>query len=366
MNKQMIIAGLKARPVRTTVSILAVMLEVVLILVIVGLTTGIAQETAKRTAGVGGEIMVQPPNSSVFLALNSNTMPISIGDEIAKLPAVKAVTPVQVMVNSGAGLEVIYGLDPQSFDAVSGGFNWIDGGIFKGPNDIIVDDVWKKSRGIEVGQQVKVLDHVYNVAGIVEHGKGARVFMSFDAMRDLTGQPTRASLFFVKIKNPDQVKEAVGQIGNILPGYTIRDFKEYESLMSPSNIPGLKAFFDAVLVISLCVGVLVIFLSMYTTITERTREIGILRSLGASKGYIVSLIFQESTLVCAIGVFFGIGSSFLIAAVVEGVSPTLNVVITFGWILRASVVAILSGIIGAFYPSLKAAAQDPVEALAYE
>src|SRR2546428_76 len=95
MKKQMIVAGLKARPVRTTVSILAVALEVVLILIVVGLTTGIADETGKRTAGVGADIMVQPPNSSIFLAVNNNTMPITLGDKIRELPTVKAVAPVQ-------------------------------------------------------------------------------------------------------------------------------------------------------------------------------------------------------------------------------------------------------------------------------
>src|SRR2546430_6943248 len=95
MKKQMIIAGLKARPVRTTVSVLAVALEVVLILVVVGLTTGITAETAKRTAGVGAEVMVQPPNSSMFLALATNTMPVALAEELRKLPAVQAVAPVQ-------------------------------------------------------------------------------------------------------------------------------------------------------------------------------------------------------------------------------------------------------------------------------
>src|SRR5215510_3325953 len=99
MNTQMIVAGLKARPVRTMVSILAVTLEVVLILVIIGLTTGIAGETARRTAAVA-EITVQPPDSSAFLALNSNTMPTSLGGVIASLPSVKAVSPVFVLVNT--------------------------------------------------------------------------------------------------------------------------------------------------------------------------------------------------------------------------------------------------------------------------
>ncbi|PYS53614.1 MAG: ABC transporter permease, partial [Acidobacteria bacterium] len=107
-------------------------------------------------------------------------------------------------------------------------------------------------------------------------------------------------------------------------------------------------------------------LSMYTTITERTREIGILRSLGASKQFIVRLIFQESAVVCLIGVVIGIGASFLIGRLVTVVFPTLTVLITDGWIARASAFALLSGIIGSLYPSLKAATQDPVEALAYE
>src|SRR5206468_2543427 len=82
MNKQMIIAGLKARPVRTTVSILAVALEVILILVVVGLTSGISDETGRRTEGVGADILLQPPNSSLFLALSNTTMPIALRDKL--------------------------------------------------------------------------------------------------------------------------------------------------------------------------------------------------------------------------------------------------------------------------------------------
>src|SRR5262245_29674027 len=169
MNTKMIVAGLKARPVRTTVSILAVTLEVVLILVIIGLTTGIAGETARRTAAVA-EITVQPPNSSAFLALTSNTMPISLGGKIAELPAVKAVSPIYVLVNTGQGVESVFGIDAQSFNAVSGGFYFHEGGIFKNIDEIVVDDVWAKARHLSVGQEVELFNHKYKVAGIVEHG----------------------------------------------------------------------------------------------------------------------------------------------------------------------------------------------------
>src|SRR5205807_169614 len=192
------------------------------------------------------------------------------------------------------------------------------------------------------------------------------VFTSMEGTAALTGQVDKVGVFFVKLKNPGQVKEAMDQLNQLLPGYTLRDVKEWETLMTSTNIPGLSAFIQAVVVVALCIGVLVIFLSMYTTITERTREIGIMRSLGGSKAFIVSLIFQETTFICILGVIVGISSSFLIEKVLETIFPTLMVLITIGWIVKASIFALLSGIIGSFYPSLKAAKQDPVEALAYE
>jgi putative ABC transport system permease protein len=80
----------------------------------------------------------------------------------------------------------------------------------------------------------------------------------------------------------------------------------------------------------------------------------------------VTLIFQESVLICIVGVVIGVGSSLLIAKLVKVVFPTLVVMITGDWVLKACIFAVISGIIGSLYPSVKAAAQDPVEALAYE
>ena len=78
MIRQMITASLLSRPVRSLVSVLAVALEVTLILVIVGLTTGISDESGRRIVGVGADITLQPPNSSMLLALSSASMPMAI------------------------------------------------------------------------------------------------------------------------------------------------------------------------------------------------------------------------------------------------------------------------------------------------
>ena len=131
MNRRLIIAGLVARPVRTAVSIMAVALEVILILTIVGLANGITYDTGRRTEGVGADIMFQAPNSSLLLALNNSSLPVALANKIGEVEGIKAVAPVQIQVNSSSGLEVIYGIEPKTFDQITSGFIWHRGGMLK-------------------------------------------------------------------------------------------------------------------------------------------------------------------------------------------------------------------------------------------
>src|SRR5215471_15981044 len=229
MKRQMIISGLRARPVRTTVTILAVALEVVLILVIIGLTTGISEETARRTAGVGAELTVQPPDADVLLATAENSMPLELGDKMRELPGVKAVAPVMVKMNIQGGIEVVYGIDSH-FSEVSGGFHWLEGGPSKSPNEIIVDDLWAKAHSAEPGDTIKLLNSEVTIAGIVDHGQGSRVFMSIDDLSTVLGQMPRAGVFYVKVNDPEQVQTVKSEIEQTLKGYTVRDMKTLVSL----------------------------------------------------------------------------------------------------------------------------------------
>jgi putative ABC transport system permease protein len=381
MNKQIIWASLKARPVRTTVSILAVALEVTMILVVVGLISGAASETGKRIEGVGADIIVQPPNASYIFALNSSPLRIAYAPKFAEFDGVKAVAPILTMTNSkSSGLEVIYGIDPPSFDAVSGGLTYLKGQLFQDrsdPVEVVVDDVYARSKHKEVGDTVKLLDHEFRISGIVEHGKGSRIFMPLRAAQEMQGTEDNVSMFYVKLNNPgrlsgqawDQVVTETIDRMHARPGFSefkLTALREFATIMLSDSQSLIDNVYNAVIFVATCIGVLVIFLSMYTTITERTREIGILRSLGASKALIVTLILEESLVIAVLGVVIGLGLSFVIGRIVQGILPTLIVEIPADWMLRAAFFAVLSGLVGAIYPSIKAAAHDPVEALAYE
>jgi putative ABC transport system permease protein len=365
MIRHMIVQNVLHRPLRTLITILAVAIEVTLVIIVVGLTSGLLAESAKRIEGVGADIMVQPPSASVFMAFSGAPMPIAIGGKLEQLEYVQAVAPVLLQFNS-TGLEIVYGIQQDTFKAVTGGFVFHEGHDLAEPNDIIVDDVYAKSKHVKMGQTIHVLEHDFHVVGIVEHGKGARLFVFLSTLQDMAGARDKASVFFIKCDRTDHTAAVIDEIRQLLPRYEIRPLKDFISLMTSSNLPGLGAFINVMIGIAVVIGFLVIFLSMYTTIIERTREIGVLKALGASKPYIVQIILSETTLLCVAGVIGGIGLSFLMRSIFIKLFPTLTILISATWILRAGLIAVVGGLLGAAYPAWLASRKDPVEALAYE
>src|SRR5215467_957368 len=153
---RMIAGNLTARPLRAVLSILAISIQVILVLMIVGLTTGVVNEWGKRVEGVGADILVQSPNASIFFAFSSAVMQESFGDQIAALPGVDEVAPTLSLMDQ-KNFVVIYGIDYKRFNALSKGFLFGSGGVFTSPDDAIADDIVAQSRHLKVGDTVTLL-----------------------------------------------------------------------------------------------------------------------------------------------------------------------------------------------------------------
>jgi putative ABC transport system permease protein len=366
MMSQLVWRNALHRPLRTLVSVVAVGVEVGLVLLVVGLTQGMLHEVGQRIEGIGADIMVQPPSSSVFLAFSGAPMPQSLAGRLAQLPDVQAVTPVLLQLSSAGGLDIVYGIDPQSFRAVSQGFVYLQGHGLEKPDDVLIDDLYAQSKHLRAGDALHLFGHDFHVAGVVEHGKGARVFLPLQTLQQITGSPNDASLFFIKCTAPGLTDVAMKEIGKLLPGYEVRPLQNYLSLMTQTSVPGLDTFVHSMIGLAVAIGFLVIFLSMYMTIIERTRDIGVLKSLGASKSYIVGALMGETALVCTAGILAGLSIGYGGRLLIHHLFPTLTVMITPGWILRAAALALAAGLAGTSYPAWLASRKDPVEALAYE
>jgi len=366
MMGELIVRNLLHRPLRTIVGVMAVAVEVALVVLIVGLTSGLLTETAKRIEGIGADIMLQPPAASIFLGFSGSPMPIKIAEKLAQMRYVQAVAPALLQFNSTGGVEVIYGIDSESFRAVSGGFVFLQGHDMEGPDDLLVDDWAAKAKHLKVGDTYNLLNHDWHVVAIIEHGKGARLFVPISTLQDLVGAHDKASIFLLKCTRPEHTEDVMDEIRAVLPGYTVRPLKDFLSLMTSTNIPGLETFIHAMISLAIAIGLLVIFLTMYTTVIERTRDIGVLKSLGATRSFIVRALLTESAALCIFGIAAGVGLSYAGRAAFLAGFPTLSIQITTEWVLRAAGIALTGAIIGASYPAWVASRKDPVEALSYD
>ena len=356
-------SNLGVHPLRAGLSATAIALQVFLILLIVGLTSGVLADWRARAEGVGADIIVQPPNSSIFFSFSSAVIPQSMAAQIEKLPGVQEVAPVFIVMDVQY-LGVIYGIDYQRFNGLSSGFTFVSGGPFTGPNDALADDLAADARNLEVGGPVTLMNREFTLRGVVVHGNGARFFVPLKTAQDIAGAENRVSMIYVRSTGDTEALRA--ELVRRFPTYRIRSTEEYMSLMTSSSLPELTPFINSFVGLGIVISFLVVLLTMYTLVLERRREIGVLKAIGSSRIEICGLIVGEALLLVVLGVLLGLLSTYGVTAILHRTSPTLQIDIEPVWILRAILVAVVGSIAGAAYPALRAARSDPVDALACE
>jgi putative ABC transport system permease protein len=368
MNK-LILGNLVHRPLRSLISAFAVAIEVIMILSVVAIFYGILNGSKAQQSGIGMDMIVHPGAATAMMMTSSASADVRIAKVLAGLPHVQVVAPVNIKFTAGSSVENIYGIDYQSYNALRP-FVFLSGGPFKGANDLIVDDLQAKAgKGLKVGDSVKVLSHTFTVCGIVEHGKGARKYIPLVTMDALDNNPGKASVFYLRTDDPPKYQEDVRKeilATDGLQDWSVQTIQEFLSLLTPEHLPGFNIALNVVISIATIIGFLVIFQSMYTAVLERTREIGILKSMGAGRLVIVSVVLRETMLLALVGTTLGVAATYVLRTVLRSRFPTLSFQITGVWVVNAVAIALGGALLGALYPALKAARKDPIDALSYE
>jgi putative ABC transport system permease protein len=369
MNK-LVLGNLLHRPIRVAISVLAVAIEVIMILSITGVFIGQVSGSRASRAGVGADLFVKPPNSSFLTAVGGAPVPAKIADVLRKLPHVSVASPVISQMSTAGSVETIWGIDYESYNALRP-FKFLAGGPFQGPNDVIIDDlVARRDHGYHVGDTIQIFGHPFRICGIVEHGKGGSKYIPIRTLGAFDGAENNASFFYIKADDPSpQTLNLIRDEIHAHPGlsqYMVETLEEVLSQMTPERLPGFNIALRVVISIAFIVGFLVIFQSMYTAVLERTREIGILKSLGASKLYIVNVVLRETAMFSIAGIIVGLILTFVIKTILNQRFPTLPFPVEVSWMLYTAALAFIGALLGALYPAWKAAQKDPIDALAYE
>jgi putative ABC transport system permease protein len=295
-------------------------------------------------------------------------MPDKIVDVLRRLPHVAMASPVIQKLNTAGKIEILYGIDYPSFNALKP-FVFLSGGPFQKPDEVMVDDVFASADGgHRVGDTITIMDRPFRISGIVQHGKGGRKLLPIDTMGEMMGAEGKASLFYIKCDDPANENAVIQEIHDTrgLQDYPVETVDEWLEEMTPDKIPGFNIALDVVTVIAVIVGFLVIFQSMYTAVLERTREIGILKSMGASKLTIVGAVLRETGIMAIAGVLAGIAGTYGVRSLLAHFFPTQHFEITTLWLARGAAIAFAGALCGALYPAWMAARKDPIDALAYE
>ena len=375
MVNKLIFANLAHRPLRTFLSVLAIGVEVTMILTLVGVSYGTLDASARRARGIGADVFVRPPGSSV-MSLSSAPLTEKIVPILAAKPGVALATGT--MVQSIGGFDTIQGVDFPAInrmastwrkpgDKESEGFKFLEGGPFQSDDDILIDEFYARQKKVHPGDHIKLINHDWRVAGIYESGKLARILARIDVLQRLTGSEGKISAVYLKLNDPSRADSFVTQLKSDLPGYQIYTVEEFTSQLTVNSVTMLKDFIYVVIGVASIVGFIVVFMAMYTAVLERTREIGILKAVGAGPGYILRILFRETVLLAVIGTVFGIlmtyGTQWIM---LHAVPASLVQETVYKWWPIAAAIAIVGAIIGTVVPAIRAVRQDATEALSYE
>jgi len=356
------------RPARTVVSIAGIAIGVLLIVFTVGLANGSMRERAQREANVGAEIFLRPSGSTGLSGSESFSMPVEMKAEIEKVEGVQEAVGIGQNAievrDSKTGERLIDGIDFSTYAPLLGmeilqGWNLGDSG-----GEAIVDTAFQKQKNLKVGDKLTMWDRDFTVVGTYEPAAGARVKVPLLTMQKQLGGEGKVTAFLVKIKNGLKVDTVADSLHKAFPDNQILLTRDLEE-MYITSIPALNIFLNVIIGVAAVISALVVLLTMYTTVTERTRQIGIMKSLGMSNPAIAWLITQEALLISSCGIVLGILLTVVLRALLALVT-TLEVELSPIVLSIVTVVGLIGGALGGLYPALRAARLDAVDALSYE
>ena len=362
----LVASNIRQRPIRTLVSVAGIALGVSLVMLFTGLTRGMSNDLQRRASNVKAEIIFMRHGAMQLTSSNAN-LSTQYVDRLKAIEGVDDALPVIrhfFQGSKGFGFEQIDGVDWDGYARMND-IQIVAGRSPQGLDEVVIDETKARNNQLTVGGMLKPFGNKeYRIVGIYSPESGARVKMTLAALQDALEAKGKCTFILVKLHNPEQLVEVAKRINTQLPGNTIQPTREVFTSFE-KNIPYLGVFLRVLVGLAAVVSAVVVMLAMYTTITERTREIGILKALGASRGYIVGIIEKEAILISLIGLAAGFAVSLATGFFIHRFYGLLFEY-SWMWTLTAAAIGLGGGVLGALYPAVRASNLDPVSALAYE
>jgi ABC-type antimicrobial peptide transport system permease subunit len=363
----MAVQSLWQRSTRTALTLGGIALTVGAILALEGIVQGMTSSMLDMFNS-DAEIMIRQAGISDtgYSAIDERS-----GAKISAYPEVEAISGLiftAVILPGSSGFFVIQGYAPNSFGVQR--FNVVEGRKIEGNREVMIGRMISDSMKKKIGESIELGNSRFKVVGIYESSVSWEEMGGVITLRDaqnFIGKPRKVSMYAVKLKDSRTAVETVSKINSQLTDVHATLTGEFTEEMP--DMQNSTAMVNGISFMAIFMGGLGLMNTMLMAVLERTREIGVLRSMGWRRRSVLGMIVKESLLLGALGgiagIILGVGLGLLLT-----LEPTmgsmLNPAYTWPMFMRAILVAVLLGGIGGIYPAFRASQQPPVEALRYE
>lgn len=402
---QLAIKNITNRALRSWLTILGIVIGVFLVVSLLSLSEGVSRAITSELQSVGGNlIVVMPGGGTGGMEGNAGAMMSGAELEDNEIEAIERANGVEAVVETPTDIEVFRYYD-QSESAMLFG---VDFG--QGLNLMLSDGGWELDKGelprpgrkellvgalvpedifprLEPGDEMTVGGRTFSVAGVLEstgsENDDSSIIMDLNTYRSVTGTREGTPVAIVKAKEDFEVERVVSNIEYALEEEMVRprgeespDFTVMSSeamLEMVDNVLGvLQMGILAFASVAIVVGAIGVMNTMFTSVRERTKEIGVFKAIGAKRKHISRLFLVESGIIGLIGGLLGTGLGMLAAKLGEWIitqnSEAMIVEAHFSvtMILSVLLFSFLLGCVSGFWPARRAAKLDPADALRYE
>ena len=406
-NIRMAFTSIKASKTRSFLTMLGVVIGVASVVTTVGIADGIRKQVVDQIDQFGSDVITIKPgktfgyNSSTGSITSFNpgaqqgvsTLSEKDIESLKSIPGVSAVIP-SMQIGGVISTDSKQNYSESRIVGVTGDIQQIlgdkvDYGDFFGPDDnerntvVIGRNIAEDLFTIRdpIGQTITIRGETFVVRGILQPFKESTltisdnlnnfVFMPYGMAKKISNNSGQINEIFVQVNDSKNIAIINEQIKNTLLGnhsgqedFTILKKEDYLAAAN-KTMSQLTSFIVAIASTSLIVGGIGIMNIMLVGVSERTKEIGVRKAVGATNQQILSQFLVEATVISVVGGIIGVLGSLLITYFIK-IWTDLTPVVSVGTILLASLVSIAVGIIFGMAPAIQAARKDPIQSLRYE
>ena len=368
----MIFKNLFRRKGRTILTLLGISIGVAAIVALGAAARGLQAGVASIATGSRADLVLTQADTFSVLVSNVDE---TVADELRAWPEVSDLDGV-FLTNAlidGSSYLFIFGHDPEGFAIAH--FRIVEGqglaearGVRGKP--LILGRRAAQSMSVQVGDVIRITGSVFRIVGIYETGNGfedAAAVVPLNEAQTLALQPHSLSMIHIKLRDPREADRLRARVERRFPDLTLSTTAGYADQEQVVKL--MESMAMGVAGLAIVIGGIGMTNTLFMSVFERTREIGLLRAVGWRRRKVLGLILGESVILALLGGLVGIGLGVLSIFAISRSGALLGV---FGTqfspdlFIRALVTVVVLGLVGGAYPAWWASRLLPLEALRYE